>query len=220
MKKLKPACKKRLKYGVLIVALLILTAISVQYYSNGQGWFSFGDVRYKGYKTFFSYVSDDVDRDRLPASLREDLQPYFDNNLYDVRYGYSNRAGDTGASAITDCYRIYFGGNKGARTIADIESGNFREDKSELKLLLHELTHTEQCYEYGKNKSYSYKRKKYAKKWFEEVATTWLRNPSDNIWRIHDAMPLEDNARDNANELIDEVYDVITESRVGGIRVN
>lgn len=108
MKKLKPACKKRLKYGVLIVALLILTAISVQYYSNGQGWFSFGDVRYKGYKTFFSYVSDDVDRDRLPASLREDLQPYFDNNLYDVRYGYSNRAGDTVATSSNHFLAYFF----------------------------------------------------------------------------------------------------------------
>ena len=153
--------------SILFIIAAIFSAVTIK--ENGKGFFggfSFKkifkqaeeDIVYNGYKAYMNWIDQGVSGGRIQFSRRlvNLLQPYYRNNLNDVRAAYTNRFSNL---AMTDCSIIYFG-NSG---IVDKLRNNTLFSRSEFSWLAHELTHTEQCDRIGG-------RKNYAKRWFNEAS--------------------------------------------------
>ena len=155
---------------------------------------------YAAYEAFFFAVGSGVELRHLPASTREALAPYFRDALLDeVRYG-ASASPLVGDNAMTDCKVIYFPSEFGM--VAVIENEEIFSDlyTDRLHLLLHELTHAEQCDRMLGG------RVQYAETWFSELGITTLAelalNPASiSAESIHDHMPMEVDAEDNADRL-------------------
>ncbi len=120
---------------------------------------------YAAYKAYMSWVDKGVvgsSNYKLKTALRNQLQPYYESDLKDVRFAYTTRFNNLG---MTDCNRIYFGN----KDIVDKLRNNKELSKSQLWWLAHEIGHTEQCDRVGG-------RKKYALRWFKEVQRTALNS--------------------------------------------
>jgi hypothetical protein len=167
--------KKTITLYTFLVAVP-LTAFLIWPFGNISSWFADWNL-YGVYKTFFSWVGDKATLEKMPQLLIDKLDQYYDNNLKDIRYGYTSKFKDL---AMTDCYNIYFGDKK---MIDAIKNNNMSDTQT--RWLLHELAHTEQCYKIkGRNN--------YAKMWFKQMASS-IKPPytSDLIKKIHDKMPME-----------------------------
>jgi hypothetical protein len=94
-------------------------------------------------------------------------------------------------NSTTDCMITYF--NPNATFANRLAQGNLTDD-AEIKLLLHELTHVEQCMAAGG-------RDRYAKIWFGQAEFGWLQ--THNLEQIHDIMPMENAANAKATTLLE-----------------
>ncbi len=144
------------------------------------------------YKAFFKRIHNAADSlTPLPVATQRILQRHFPKvNLDRVRIGHSDRAT---SAAITDCHKIYF---KHESKVQVLRGGRIT------RLLLHELTHTEQCDQWGG-------RNRYAMKWFRNLAPGTfmaLRKGSKNYGdNVHDEMPMERDAERKAQSLCREI---------------
>jgi hypothetical protein len=112
---------------------------------------------YAAYKAYMYWVDRGVSGgdNKMKSAWITKLDPYYSNNLANVRVSYTSRFSNLG---MTDCYHIYFGN----KTIVNkIKSGSDLS-KTQLHWLAHELTHSQQCQKVGG-------RKKYALRWFREI---------------------------------------------------
>jgi len=157
----------------------------------------------KAYQAYFAAIDAGADMRRLPYAVKQKLEPHYSGlNLDRVWYGESRYLviPDT---AMTDCSRMYFPSDSGI--IGIIEKGHLFEKKyrDDLHWLLHELTHSQQCQAQGG-------RDEYAKLWFGDLAAVTItqllidpRNVNDRM--LHDAMPMEKNAEQNAVIVLNRV---------------
>lgn len=120
------------------------------------------DAFYAAYKAYMSWVNGGVKggSQKFTAAEKRLLQPFYENDLDDVRFYYTTRLDGLG---MVDCNKIYFGD----KTIVDKLKKTQSLTWSEMRWLAHELAHTEQCAKLGG-------RKKYAVRWFREVKKTIL----------------------------------------------
>jgi hypothetical protein len=155
------------------------------------------------YRSYFAVVEAGATMRRLPHDVRQKLAPYYGMQLLEqVRYGESEVL-KIGAAAMTDCHSIYFPSGCGMSDI--VEKGNLfnRKYRDDLKWLLHELAHCEQCDQKGGRDSY-------AQTWFKEVAVSTLTqlflDPQQvNARMLHDAMPMENDAEQKAVRVLDQL---------------
>lgn len=149
---------------------------------------------YDLYKAFFTLVDSGAgSKKAIPADLLAKIKPYYKNNLGNVRISATSNFADNWA--ITDCNNIYVGGSFGKDFMTALQANTL--SSSQLRLLLHELAHTEQCSNSG--------RKAYADTWFKQVQKTILSNPNGNIRTIHNAMPLEKDAETKAQDTLPKI---------------
>jgi hypothetical protein len=163
------------------------------------------DAFYAAYKAYMAWVDDGVkggSNNKLKTELKSNLQPFYKNNLSDVRFAYTTRFDDLG---MTDCERIYFGNKE---MVDNLKAGKTLT-KSQLRWLAHELEHTEQCNRVGG-------RKKYSIRWFKQVKNiALLAIKSGNFKNIvsdianaqklakyDDAMPMEKEADTKAETVV------------------
>lgn len=145
------------------------------------------------YKTFFRSVAGSELID-LPPALSEKLAPHF-NNISKIKIINFNNVFLN--SAMTDCVHIYFPNQEVIKQIKNnsLSTNNFH-------WLLHELVHTEQCFELGSEEDYAGARKKYALRWIKEVFYTGIHIRSFNTRLWHDEMPMEREAEQKAETLV------------------
>ncbi|MFA5127640.1 MAG: hypothetical protein WC457_01375 [Patescibacteria group bacterium] len=112
---------------------------------------------YAAYKAYMYWVDKGVSGgdNKMKSAWLTKFDPYYSNNLANVRISYTSRFSNLG---MTDCNHIYFG-NKDI--VNKIKSGSDLS-RSQLRWLAHELTHTAQCKNFGG-------RKQYALHWFKQV---------------------------------------------------
>lgn len=161
--------KKQIWIIVAIASVLIVVAgVGFQSKIAGKGFLggffrdTQDDVLYTAYKGYMAWTKQGVSSgwSVLPTALRQQLQPFYANDLRQVKFAYTNKLNNLG---MTDCLRIYFGD----RTIVDAMRRNERLSRSQFSWLAHELAHTEQCFRKGT-------RKKYALMWFSQVQSMLL----------------------------------------------
>lgn len=199
---------------IVVLAVVAGSVLAYQYNlsQNVQGNI-FDNLYYEGYKSFFSWVKGDVTRYRLPTPLLNKLSTYYPGSLGDtaepVAYAYSKVLGSNKKGyAMTDCYKMYFPDEKMTKSIASakddagVKKFLSKDNKSYVKWLLHELAHTEQCHDLSKNGSYEGKRKAFANLWVNQVGLKLFKDPSKNIDKIHDSMPMETAAEAKANDVM------------------
>ncbi|MDA0737516.1 MAG: hypothetical protein O2999_14270 [Nitrospirae bacterium] len=137
-------------------------------------------------------------------SIRKDLQPFYTVSLDTVRVSLGSASDGAG---ITDCTHIHFPDEELVHTL---QSGEAIANSSKLHCVLHELKHVQQCQDIGS-------RKKYGVMWFSQFEIT-LKVRIDETIRdalsllsgkgakyVHDAMPMEKDAEDYANSILDKV---------------
>jgi hypothetical protein len=155
------------------------------------------------YRSYFAVVDAGASKRRLPHDVRQKLVPYYGMRLLEqVWYGESNFL-QIADAAMTDCHSIYFPSGSGMIDIiekSDLFKSKHRDD---LKWLLHELAHCEQCSRMGGRDSY-------AQTWFREVAlatiTQLLLDPSQvSAEMLHDAMPMEKEAEKKAVRVLKQL---------------
>jgi hypothetical protein len=154
----------------------------------------------KTYRAYFAAIDAGAEMRQLPFNVKQKLAPHYAHQLLErVWYGESHNLmiKDT---AMTDCSNIYF--PSGSGMIDMIENGKLFDEKykDDLKWLLHELTHCEQCEALGG-------RDAYAATWFGELAATTITqlilNPGNvNEKLLHDAMPMEKEAEQKALKIL------------------
>ncbi|MEJ2096832.1 MAG: hypothetical protein P8Y38_06770 [Deltaproteobacteria bacterium] len=155
------------------------------------------------YRSYFAVVDAGADKHRLPYDVRQKLAPFYGLQLLEqVWYGESNFL-QIADAAMTDCHSIYFPSGSGMTDI--IEKGNLfnSRHRDDLKWLLHELAHCEQCSQKGGRDSY-------AQTWFREVAlstiTQLFLDPGQVSARmLHDAMPMEKDAEQKAVRVLKQL---------------
>lgn len=151
-----------------------------------------------GYRAFFNRVSAHAKPAvQLSSAFIQKYQRYFKNDMRNVRIHESTVV--AGKNAMTDCKNIYFPENT---DVYEKIRDNRPLSSSERWWLLHELTHTEQCKQYGG-------RNNYALKWFSSIPASTLKaiakakNLKKLGEKIHDKMPAEKKADDKADRLVD-----------------
>jgi len=157
------------------------------------------------YRSYFAVIDASASIRRLPYDVRQRLAPYYGMQLLgQVRYGESEFL-KMGGAAMTDCHSIYFPSDSGMIDI--VEKGHLFERKyrDDLKWLLHELTHCEQCDEKDGQDAY-------AVTWFKEVAAStitqlFLDPKQVNARMLHDAMPMEKAAEEKANRVLKHIIE-------------
>ena len=155
------------------------------------------------YRSYFTVVDASASMRRLPYEVRQRLAPYYGLQLLEqVRYGESEFL-KMGGAAMTDCHSIYFPSGSGMIDI--VEKGHLfdRTYRDDLKWLLHELTHCEQCDEKGGQDAY-------AVTWFKEVAAStiaqlFLDPKQVNARMLHDAMSMEKAAEEKAQRVLKQI---------------
>jgi len=152
-----------------------------------------------GYKIFFKIVDKNSSgKSKLPHWFIQKFQKFYKNNLKSVEVHESTKV--VGSNAMTDCSKIYF--PKGS--ILSALAGK-QENFNKLRWLLHEVSHTEQCYKKGG-------RNNYAGMWFGNLPIGVLsaigKADTDGDGaidkykdRLHDKMPMESDAEQKAREL-------------------
>jgi hypothetical protein len=162
----------------------------------------------QGYKIYFGVVGGGVTTRDLPDYVVQRLTGHFNRSTLDrVMYGASQYT--SSGMAMTDCDKIYF--PEGQGYVIAIKDGRLFEkntygnyvNKDKIRLLLHELFHVQQCIDW-------YGRENYADMWYGQLARstfvelfTNTRNVSPRT--IHNAMPMEDEAEDNAKTILDKL---------------
>src|SRR3989338_1036520 len=183
------------------------------------------DTAYFAYKKYMGHVHGGAsDAYKLDPYLRDALMNEYPGDpglLEKVRIYHSSKVPGDGiassADAVVDCARIYFNDwsmVNNVKDAADYTSPTpvLRLSQDDLKLLLHELTHVEQCTQLGG-------RRDYAENWIDALAWAFineilLRGDFGNVTQdIHDAMPMERDAMDKAQQLINAgIYARINDS--------
>ena len=132
------------------------------------------------YDTYMTQLGAGVTRRPLPAAYIEVLQPLFPGTpLGNYRFGFSPRQP---AVATTDCSMTYYT----TQSYVDRLAGGTLTTPADLRLLFHELQHFRQCTQAGG-------RGQYARMWFDQIPVNQLQTL--NMQVIHDAMPMEGEAR-------------------------
>lgn len=161
------------------------------------------EIAYEGCKGFFGIIGNNVSLKKLGqntlTAMSEKIKSRgYAPNLASIKYGFAPniQTGNSNESwAITDCYNIYFGGTMGKAVVEKLDQDNFAGmTQGEKKWLLHELAHTDQCYDNGAKTNYTTGRKNGCEKWFSQVGANLLKNPGASVHGIHDVMPLEEAA--------------------------
>jgi len=161
------------------------------------------------YKVYFSIVGSGSVKRSLPEDVIQRLKLHYGETLLrNVEYGSSNHT-STDQTAMCDCMNMYFPAGSGV--VANIKNGVIlaQDDKDDfvhfhdLRWLLHELEHTKQCSNWGG-------RENYAIRWFGELSVTTIEelitNPRKvSNQKLHNSMPMEEQARARAAELIVEI---------------
>ncbi|MDH5232244.1 MAG: hypothetical protein OEY38_19455 [Gammaproteobacteria bacterium] len=174
-----------------------------------------GDILYLVYVEYMhNNVDDGTVAISLPAFFIDTFQDYFRIDLTGVRIAESTKLnlGPNKENAITDCMKVYFPEQSGV--ISEIKQ--ISDDISlfpHLQWLLHELRHAEQCVGVGG-------RDTYAKRWFSNVASVVVNDPilllttilgvSPGV--IHDLMPMEQDANNFANAVVNGEALTVAES--------
>lgn len=144
---------------------------------------------YHVYLGYFGYVGSGVALYALPPYFVQRFNRHYGVDLGRIGVGYSARTAG-GDNAMTDCYAIYF---PEQRVLQQLASDNLSFDN--LRWVLHELYHSEQCRLAGG-------RHNYATRWFYNAGVTVGARPTDlNADSIHDRMPLEREAITFASNL-------------------
>ncbi len=168
-----------------------------------SAWLTATNPVVQAYMAYFAVVGGGATMRSLPEDLIQKLKPYYGESLLrEVRYGSSSHTASDG-TAMTDCKDIYF--PLGSGDVANIKDGGLLEKndngqlvhESTVRLLLHELQHARQCADIGG-------RVNYALRWFSEMSGTTIVQlitaPGTVSSRtIHDAMPMEADAKDKEN---------------------
>jgi hypothetical protein len=132
------------------------------------------------YETYMAQLNAGTTRRSLPAAYIEVLQPLYPGTpLGNYRFGFSPRQP---AVATTDCSMTYYT----TQSYVDKLAGGTLTTPGELRLLFHELQHFRQCMQAGG-------RGQYARMWFDQIPLNQLQ--TFNMQVIHDAMPMEAEAR-------------------------
>jgi hypothetical protein len=156
----------------------------------------------KTYRVYFAAIDAGAEMRQLPFGVKQKLAPHYAPQLLErVWYGESHNL-VVKNTAMTDCNNIYF--PSGSGMIDMVENGKLFDEKykDNLRWLLHELTHSEQCEALGG-------RDAYAAAWFGELATTTITqlildpgNVSEKL--LHDAMPMEKKAEQKALKILSQ----------------
>jgi hypothetical protein len=157
----------------------------------------------KAYDLYFAWVASGVTekKQKLKKAVVRKFQKYYKFDLTTVKIGESKRT--TGSKkgaliAMTNCKSIWF--PKGAGMVKKIQKGSM--DDGEIYWFAHELQHVEQCFQKGGKRNY-------AKMWFGQAPTTWLKlilngKPNDvKKGGLHDAMPMEKDAESKGKQVQD-----------------
>ncbi len=161
------------------------------------------------YKAYFQIVGGGATMRALPDYVVTRLTGHFDKTmLARVQHGASKHTASDD-TAMTDCDKIYFPDGRGH--VAAITDGKlFAKDSSgyyvyrgSIHLLLHELTHVQQCINWGG-------RENYATNWFGQLGSTTLEelftDPAKvSNRRIHNSMPMEGKATENADRILSQL---------------
>jgi hypothetical protein len=155
----------------------------------------------QAYYAFMKHVRSGVDFKPLPDWVIQMYQPFFTNILLrNVRIGDSTDKKEN--TSVTDCTRIVFSPG----TTGMIYSQNDPTRRAVASLMLHEISHADQCMAKTAN-DFGTKRDQYADMWFKDLSPGVLRalaasNFSVSKTQIHDQMPMEVDADDKAGEII------------------
>jgi hypothetical protein len=117
---------------------------------------------------------------RLPRLYRELLAPFYPGlDLARVRVGFSDRQPPD--NATTDCLDIFFANAQVAERVQDAGLS----DEDDIRWLLHELRHAEQCMTLGG-------RDFYAARWLGELGVSFVQNA--DLGTLHSRIPMEGDA--------------------------
>ncbi len=142
------------------------------------------------YKKYFKRIDRHAKNSRkLPDNIITEYQRFFRNDLKKVRVAESSKVYP--GNAMTDCNQIYF-------PVGRLDSALSMSGGKATKWLLHELWHTNQCYQKGG-------RNNYAAMWFRREAIGMIKalaGGDDKLGkRIHDKNPMEKDADKNAQRI-------------------
>jgi hypothetical protein len=138
------------------------------------------------YNGYMSQLNAGVTTYQLPALYRELLQPFYNNNLGNWRFGFSDR--QPANNATTDCTVTYFNRQNFVNLLRDGRLDGL------WNWLFHELAHFDQCRLLGT-------RDAYAKMWFGHLEVAFIQN--NNLETLHDRMMMEGSAETVAGRVVD-----------------
>jgi len=161
------------------------------------------------YKGYVSLVNSDA-RNITPdpgflADYATNYDAFFDTPINEITFRVHS-SGTLGDSHLTDCRTIYLVENSTAAQIVGLNSFPVGDD---WRILLHELKHVDQCGDIGS-------RKEYGIYWWENLIATGLVQPDEIIQgtlaigdfsEFHDAMPMEVDAENCADEILLRIVD-------------
>ena len=127
----------------------------------------------------------------LPTELADALQPFYPGiNLSQWRFGFSDR--QPLDNATTACEVTWFNSS------SMVDQLRTAENLRRVHWLAHELRHYEQCVEVGGRDAYS-------KLWWDDLDAVVLEQllRGGNMDDVHDAMGMEDNAENRADDVLD-----------------
>lgn len=143
------------------------------------------------YNVYFSVVGKNTTKYKFDKYFIDKYQKYYSVNLDTIRYANWHK-GPTKlfkAAAITDCYTIYFKPDNGMLEYVRQNKSGGKVNSGQEQLLLHEITHCEQCKKIGG-------RNNFAMKWFGNLPLSAFKIIKDGFedLNIHAYMPMEKEA--------------------------
>jgi hypothetical protein len=148
---------------------------------------------YDLYMTWIGQMSSGVSTYRLPDRYVKAIGSHYSGiSLANWRFGYSPR--QDANNATTDCDKTYFNDQE---WVGRMRNSNVIGD-SKIHWMLHEIAHYEQCRSWGGRYQYIHTW------WTQERAA---QGGQLDMWAIHDTMPMENQADDRANQVLDALED-------------
>ncbi len=192
-----------IKFGVILGACFLFSTVAVSF--EIPGVLNPGDFELSLFKRYMGNLEKGAGSPHQLASwVKVILAKHYDSDWSKVKYDFSgNQPAD---NATTDCTVIYFN-NQAMVSALDKLPTEFTLTNEQVRWLLHEVGHTEQCKKDGS-------RDEFGRRWIRDAKSALMRSnawldPSDNTMNsmmkeIHDKQAMEKATEDKALRLMAE----------------